>query len=106
MSRRRPDRPDDLLRRQLSARPMGTRCVLALDPDCMLDLGRTVPDDIGRVWDVVSYRGDDVATRKTWAKAAAEGRPVVLVLTRPVGEESVLDVSSIADLASRAEGPM
>jgi hypothetical protein len=72
----------------------------------MLDLGRTVPDDSGRVWDVVSYRGDDVATRKSWARSAAEGRPVVLVLTRAVGDDSILDASSIADLASRAEGPM
>jgi hypothetical protein len=72
----------------------------------MLDLGRTVPDDSGRVWDVVSYRGDDVATRKAWARAAAEKRPVVLVLTRAVGDDSILDASGIADLTSRGEGPM
>jgi hypothetical protein len=72
----------------------------------MLDLGRTVSDDSGRVWDVAFYRGDDVASRKAWARAVADGMPVVLVLTRAVGEESVLDASSIADLASRAEGAM
>jgi hypothetical protein len=72
----------------------------------MLDLGRTVPDDTCRVWDVVSYRGDDVVTRKAWARAASDGRPVVLLLTRAAGEEAVLDASSIADLASRAEGPI
>jgi hypothetical protein len=72
----------------------------------MLELGRAVPDDTGRVWDVVSYRGDDVATRKAWVGAASDGRPVILLLTRAIGEESVLDASSIADLASRAEGPI
>jgi hypothetical protein len=64
MSRKRAERPDELLQRQLAARPPGSRCAVALDPDRLVDFGRTLRDETGRSWDIVPYRGDDVATRR------------------------------------------
>jgi hypothetical protein len=104
MSRKRPERPDEVLRRHLGARPLGTRCALALDPDRLVELGRTLVDEMGRTWDVVPYRGDDVATRRAWERARAGSDPILLVLARPEGDESTLDASGIADLISHAEG--
>ena len=104
MSRKPPERPDELLRRQLAARPVGTRCALVLDPDRLVEFGRTLLDDTGRTWDVVPYRGDDVATRRAWKRAWSGNNPVLLALTRPEGNDAIMDASGIADLVSRAEG--
>jgi hypothetical protein len=104
MSRKRPERPDELLSRQLAARPPGTRCALALDPDRLVDFGRTLLDETGRIWEIVPYRGDDVATRQTWERARSGDEPILLVLTRPEGDDGPLDASGIADLISRGEG--
>jgi hypothetical protein len=106
MSRKKPKSPSELLQHNLSARPQGTRCALVLDPDRIVELGRTLTDDKGRPWDVVIYRGDDVVTRRAWQRALNSGRPVALVLSRGEGDNSVLDIGSIADLVSRAEGEM
>ena len=81
MSRKSPERPDELLRRQLSARPQGTRCSLALDPDRLVELGPMLLDETGRAWDIVPYRGDDVATRRAWERARSGSNPLLLVLT-------------------------
>src|SRR5208337_2375985 len=88
----------------VSARPQGTRCTLALDPDRLVELGPLLLDETGRTWDVVPYRGDDVATRRAWERAYAGSDPVLLVLARPEGDDATLDASGIADLISRAEG--
>src|SRR6516165_2389089 len=103
MSRKRPERPDELLRRQLGTRPQGTRCALAFDPDRLVEVGRTLLDETGRSWEVVPYRGDDVATRRAWERARAGANPILLLLTRPEGDESLLDASGIADVLGRAE---
>jgi hypothetical protein len=104
MSRKSPERPDELLRRQLSARPQGTRCTLALDPDRLVELGPMLLDETGRAWEIVPYRGDDVATRRAWERARSGSNPLLLVLTRPEGDDATLEASGIADLISRAEG--
>ncbi len=104
MSRKSPERPDELLRRQLSARPRGTRCTLALDPDRLVELGPMLLDETGRTWEIVPYRGDDVATRRAWERARSGSNPLLLVLTRPEGDDATLEASGIADLISRSEG--
>jgi hypothetical protein len=104
MSRKKAPSPADALAEALGRRPAGSRCTLVLDPDGIADIGRTVTDDTGRQWEAVIYRGDDVVTRRAWARAWGSGRPLALVLSRPEGDESVLDASSIADLAGHAEG--
>jgi hypothetical protein len=61
-------------------------------------------DETGRSWEVVPYRGDDVATRRAWVRARSGSDPVLILLTRPEGDDSPLEASGIADLISRAEG--
>src|SRR5262245_7501604 len=104
MSRKKPKTPNELLQHNLSTRPQGTRCVLVLDPDRIVEFGRTLTDDKGRSWEVVIYRGDDVVTRRAWQRAWGGEHPLALALSRGEGDDSVLDAGSIADLVSRAEG--
>jgi hypothetical protein len=106
MSRKKPKTPSELLQHDLSARPQGTRCVLVLDPDRIVELGRSVLDDKGRSWEVVIYRGDDVVTRRAWQRAWGGERPLALVLSRGEADDSLLDASTIGDLVSRAEGEL
>jgi hypothetical protein len=104
MSRKKVPTPTDALADSLGRRPPGTRCVLVLDPDRITEVGRSINDDGGRVWEAVIYRGDDVVTRRAWARVWGGERPVALVLSRPEGDDARLDTGSIADLAGRAEG--
>jgi hypothetical protein len=104
MSRKKPRTPGEVLLHNLAQRPDGTRCVLVLDPDRILELGRTLTDDKGRSWEVVIYRGDDVVTRRAWQRAWDGTRSLALVLSRGEGDDAVLDASTVADLVGRAEG--
>ena len=61
-------------------------------------------DETGRTWDIVPYRGDDVATRRAWKRAGSGSNPLLLVLTCPEGDHATLEASGIADLISLAEG--
>lgn len=104
MSGRHAKTPFDLLLRDLSGRPEGTRVVLVLDPDRLIEWSRAITDSQGRAWQVVLYRGDDVATRRAWQKAWESGSPLCFALARPEGDDEPLDASYLADLVSRAEG--
>src|SRR5271165_5282149 len=104
MSTKKPSPPAELLSQKLAARPQGTKCVLALDPDRLVDWSPRMTDRKGREWETVIYRGDDVVTRRAWRRASSGNRPVCLVLARAEGDHSRLDASGLADLASRAEG--
>ena len=104
MSRRSPDLPDELLRRTSPRGHMAARWTIPLHPDRLVELGPTLLDETGRAWDIVPYRGDDVATRRTWERARSGSNPPLLVLTRPEGDDATLEASGIADLISRAEG--
>jgi hypothetical protein len=104
MSRKKAKTPGEFLQQNLDERPEGTRCVLVLDPERILELGRNLIDEKGRSWEVVIYRGDDVVTRRAWQRTWGGERPLLLVLSRGEGDDSVLDAGTIADLVSRAEG--
>lgn len=104
MSRKKVPSPADALAENLGRRPAGTRCALVLDPDRIADVGRTVTDEGGRVWEAVIYRGDDVVTRRAWTRVWGGQNPVALVLSRPEGDDSLLDASNLADLAGHVEG--
>ena len=78
MSRKKPRTPGECLEHNLAQRPEGTRCALVLDPDRILELGRTITDEKGRSWVVVIYRGDDVVTRRAWQRAWGGERPLAL----------------------------
>jgi hypothetical protein len=102
--------PATVLQDWLAGRPEGARVAVALDPDRLLCeaglLGwNTVTDTAGRDWQVVSYRGDELAFRLRFRKAADHARRLV-VLTRGEGGTSPIDVSTLADiLASNEAGP-
>ena len=67
-------------------------------------LGRnTIVDKKGREWQVVVFRGDDLAFRLRFRKAAAHPATVV-VLTRGEGTDEKIDVSCITDVLARNEG--
>lgn len=96
--------PIELLLRSLSARPQGTRCVLVLEPDHIVEWPHSITDTKGKVWDVVIYRGDDVVSRRAWEHVWRDKAAVCLVISRPLGDDALVDASSVADLVSRAEG--
>jgi hypothetical protein len=81
---------------------------IAIDADRLVCesglLGRnTVVDKNGREWQVVVFRGDDLAFRLRFRKAAAHPATVV-VLTRGEGTDEKIDVSCITDVLARNEG--
>jgi hypothetical protein len=81
---------------------------IAIDADRLVCesglLGRnTIVDKQGREWQVVVFRGDDLAFRLRFRKAAAHPATVV-VLTRGEGTDEKIDVSCITDVLTRNEG--
>jgi len=81
---------------------------IAIDADRLICesglLGRnTIVDKKGREWQVVVFRGDDLAFRLRFRKAAAHPAMVV-VLTRGEGTNEKIDVSCITDVLARNEG--
>jgi hypothetical protein len=82
--------------------------VIAIDADRLVCesglLGRnTIVDKKGREWQVVVFRGDDVAFRLRFRKASTHPSTVV-VLTRGEGMDERIDVSYITDVLARNEG--
>src|SRR5438552_2594823 len=100
--------PAMVLLEWLACRPETARVALALDPDRLLcDAGllgwSAVTDTGGREWQVVAYRGDELAFRLRFRKAADHGRRII-VLTRGEGGHSPIDVSTLADILACNEG--
>ncbi len=100
--------PSNALGEWLGNRPEAARVALALDPDRLLcDAGllgwNAVTDTAGRDWQVVAYRGDELAFRLRFRKAAAHGRRII-VLTRGEGSHSPIEVSTLADILACNEG--
>ena len=93
-----PSTPVDVFTDWLSTRPREARMAIAIDADrliCESGLlgGRnTIVDNKGREWQVVVFRGDDLAFRLRFRKAAAHPATVV-VLTR--GEEQTKRLTSL-----------
>jgi hypothetical protein len=103
-----PSTPVDVFTDWLSTRPREARMAIAIDVDRLICesglLGRnTIVDKKGREWQVVVFRGDDLAFRLRYRKAAAHPATVV-VLTRGEGTEEKIDVSCITDVLARNEG--
>jgi hypothetical protein len=107
--------PVDVFLEWLAARPNDARVVVASDADRLLAetgvLGKpVVVDQTGRDWQAVVFRGDDLAFRLTFRKAAKRKRTVI-VLTRgtasPATEDvpqPAIDVSYLADILAQNEG--
>jgi PglZ domain len=92
----------------LGGRPETARVALTLDLDRLLcDAGllgwSTITDTAGREWQVVAYRGDELAFRLRFRKAAEHERRVIVV-TRGEGMRTPIDVSTIADILGMDEG--
>src|SRR3989442_662705 len=104
MSAKKALTPLEHLSRKLAERPVGTRCVLVVEPDHLVTWGRSLTDRSGREWEIVPYRGDDVVTRRAWHRVWGKGRPICLVLTRAEGDQSTLEVHTLGDLIGRTEG--
>lgn len=100
--------PGELFGDWLTKRAAATRLAITVDSDRLLSesgvLGQpTIRDEGGREWEIAVFRGDDLAFRSRFRKAAACG-PTVVVITRGEGVNDPLDVSRIGDLLSRNEG--
>jgi hypothetical protein len=100
--------PVDVFTDWLSTRPKEARMAIAIDADRLVCesglLGRsTIVDKNGREWQVVVFRGDDLAFRLRFRKALAHPATVV-VLTRGEGTDEKIDVACITDVLARNEG--
>jgi len=102
--------PADVLTDWLAARPTDARVGIAIDADRLLSdsgiLGKDkIIDKNGRQWQLVVFRGDDLAFRLRFRKASALP-PILIVLTRGAGTAGSIDVSHITDILARNEsGP-
>lgn len=100
--------PVDVFTDWLSTRPRDARVVIAIDADRLVCesglLGRSaIMDKNGREWQVVVFRGDDLAFRLRFRKASAHPATVV-VLTRGEGTDEKIDVSCITEVLAKNEG--
>jgi hypothetical protein len=103
-----PHTPADIFLNWLSDRPDQARVAVAVDGDRLLAdagiLGKdTETDSQGRVWQMVVFRGDDLALRLAYRKARIEKR-VLIVLVRSTDTQSKIDVSYLTDILSANEG--
>jgi hypothetical protein len=100
--------PIDVFLEWLAARPQDTRVAVAIDSDRLLAetglLGRpSLADETGREWQVVVFRGDDLAFRLAFRKASMHERTVI-VLTRGAAMQTAIDVSYVTDILAQNEG--
>ena len=92
----------------LGNRARDCRVAVAVDGDLLLTdagiLGKpAIADDAGRTWQVVVFRGDDLAFRMRF-RVAQNQEPVVIVLTGNRSGAGVMDLSWIADILALNEG--
>ncbi len=99
--------PQDIFRDWLAGHDREARVAVAVDSDRFLADAKVLDkpalvDPAGREWQLVVFRGDDLAFRLRFRKATAKGRTVI-VLSR--GAESVepIDVSYVADVLAKNE---
>lgn len=100
--------PVDVFVEWLAARPHDARVAVASDSDRLLAetglLGKpVVVDHAGRDWQLVVFRGDDLAFRLAFRKAAKHKRTVI-VLTRGAATQAAIDVSYLTDILAQNEG--
>ena len=100
--------PVGIFMQWLSERPEHARLAVAVDGDRLLaDAGvlgkETITDSQGRVWQLVVFRGDDLAFRLAYRKARIAQR-VLIVLARSTDAQSKIDVSYVTDILSANEG--
>jgi hypothetical protein len=103
-----PYKPTDIFFKWLSERPDQARTAVAVDGDRLLaeagTLGKEiVTDSEGRIWQMVVFRGDDLAFRLAYRQARTEKR-VLIVLARSTDGETKIDVSYVADILATNEG--
>ena len=102
--------PTDFFLQWLSDRPLDARIAVAVDSDRLIAeaglLGKpTLVDTSGRAWQVVVYRGDDLAFRLRFRKSVSADH-ILVVLGRGTHPSSRIDASYIADILARNEaGP-
>ena len=99
--------PSELFYEWLGKRPGDARVAVAIDSDRFLADARvldrpTVVDPAGRAWQLVVFRGDDLAFRLRFRQVSKDGR-VVIVLTRGADASEPIDVSYVADILARNE---
>ena len=100
--------PVDIFLGWLSDRPDDARVAVAIDGDRLLAdagvLGKdTATDRLGRTWQLVVFRGDDLAFRLAHRKADTD-KPVLIVLARSTAAQSRIDVSYLTDILAANEG--
>ena len=103
-----PHTPADIFLKWLSDRPDQARTAIAVDGDRLLaDAGilgkETQADSQGRAWQLVVFRGDDLAFRLAYRTARSEKR-VLVVLARSTDIQSKIRVSYLTDILSANEG--
>lgn len=100
--------PVDVFLEWLAGRPRDARVAVAIDSDRLLAetglLGKaSLVDETGREWQVVVFRGDDLAFRLAFRKASMRERTVI-VLTRGAATQVAIDVSYVTDILAQNEG--
>ena len=99
--------PSELFHEWLETRPGDARVAITIDSDRFLADARaldkpTIVDAAGREWQLVVFRGDDLAFRLRFRQASTDGRAVI-VLTRGADSIKPIDVSYVADILARNE---
>ncbi|MBI4331094.1 MAG: hypothetical protein HY673_07435 [Chloroflexi bacterium] len=104
------DKRAHLAHRLREAIPPGAKLALCFDPEGDLEGLEGIPDDAGRLWQVLTYREDDLAFRLAVRELEARGwsadSPVLLRVAMPelVPWEHRVELSFLGDLLGRVEG--
>lgn len=99
--------PPEIFRDWLAAQDKENRVAVAVDSDRFLAEAKVLDkpslvDPAGREWQVVVFRGDDLAFRLRFRDATAKGRTVIVLSRGPDSVEPV-DVSYVADVLAKNE---
>jgi hypothetical protein len=100
--------PVDIFLEWLGSCPADARMAVTVDGDRLLaDAGMlrkaALTDKTGRSWQLVVFRGDDLAFRLAYRQARDE-KHVLVVLTRGTAVGSRIDVSYVTDILATNEG--
>jgi len=99
--------PPEIFRDWLAGRDKETRVAVAVDSDRFLAEAKVLDkpslvDPAGREWQLVVFRGDDLAFRLRFRDATTKGRTVI-VLSRGPDSVEPIDVSYVADVLAKNE---
>jgi hypothetical protein len=88
----------------LTKLPKAAKLVLWLDPYSLLDLTNDLVDEQGKIWQIISYRGDDFRFRAAY-RDYDKIQPLIIWIRPLLGKSNpILDLTYLSDFLNRNDG--